>query len=165
MKLLRTTAIASALVLAGIMGNAPAARADAELDCRLNFDLTTWSVIYKHAEGSGTVTCENGQSMPVLIKARGAGITVGKSHIDNGHGRFSDIHRMSDVLGSYAQAEAHAGLVKSGSAQLLTKGNVSLALAGDGEGVDLGVDVAKFTIEPAKTARVKMKTNERAYED
>jgi hypothetical protein len=154
MKLLHKTAIASALVLAAAM-SVPTARADAELDCKLNFDLTTWSAIYKHAEGSGTVTCENGQSMPVVIKARGGGLTVGKSHIDNGHGRFTDIHSIGDVLGNYAQAEAHAGLVKSGSAQVLTKGNVSLALAGDGEGVDLGVDVAKFTISPAKVAKVK----------
>src|SRR5690348_1809452 len=102
MNLLHKTAIASALVLAAAI-NAPSARADAELDCKLQFDLKTWSAIYKHAEGSGTVTCENGQSMPVVIKARGAGLTVGKSHIDNGHGRFSDIHTIGDVLGNYAQ--------------------------------------------------------------
>jgi len=161
MKLMHTSAIASALVLA-LAINAPTARADAELDCRLDFNLTTWSAIYKHAEGSGTVTCENGQSMPVLIKARGAGLTVGKSHIDNGHGRFSDVHSISEIAGNYAQAEAHAGLVKSGSAQVLTKGNVSLALAGDGQGVDLGVDVAKFTISPAKVAKVK--DRERVYD-
>ena len=148
MKLLHTSAVASALVLA-LAISAPTARADAELDCRLDFNLTTWSAIYKHAEGSGTVTCENGQSMPVLIKARGAGLTVGKSHIDNGHGRFSDVHTIGEITGNYAQAEAHAGLVKSGSAQLLTKGNVSLALAGGGEGVALGVDVGTLHIDPA----------------
>ena len=161
MKLFRTTAIASALVLGIAMTSMPTARADAELDCKLRFDLTTWSAIYKHAEGSGTVTCENGQTMPVLIKARGAGITIGKSHIDNGSGHFTDVHTLSEVFGNYAQAEAHAGLVKSGSAQVLTKGNVSLALAGDGQGVDLGVDVAKFTISPAKTAKVKMTKRDR----
>ena len=52
----------------------------------------------------------------------------------------------SDVLGSYAQGEAHAGVVKSGTAQVLTKGDVSLALAGNGEGVDLGIDIGKFTL-------------------
>jgi hypothetical protein len=53
---------------------------------------------------------------------------------------------VDDVFGNYAQAEAHAGLGKSGNAGVLTKGNVSLALAGNGEGVDLGIDVSKFTI-------------------
>src|SRR5579883_2848185 len=77
------------------------ARADhsADLDCKLKFSLSTWSVIYKHSEGSGTVTCEDGKSMRVNITARGAGLTVGKSHVDSGTGRFSDVHRISDVLG------------------------------------------------------------------
>ena len=36
--------------------------------------------------------------------------------------------------------------MKAGEAQVLTKGDVSLALAGKGEGVDIGVDVGEFTI-------------------
>ena len=35
---------------------------------------------------------------------------------------------------------------KSGEAQVLSKGPVQLALAGGGEGVNLGVDVGAFTI-------------------
>lgn len=118
----------------------------AELDCSMTFALTGWSVIYKHADGHGVVHCENGQSMPVTIKVRGGGLTVGKWHVDNGSGTFSDVHEITDVLGSYAAGSAHAGVVESGSAQALTKGEVSLVLAGTGEGVNLGVDVSKFTI-------------------
>jgi len=145
--------IASALAALGTVAFYPGharAESSAELDCKLQFSLSTWSVIYKHSEGSGIVTCENGKSMRVTIAAKGAGLTVGKSHVDNGTGRFSDIHSISDVLGDYAQAEAHAGVVKSGTAQVLTKGTVSLALAGNGEGVDLGVDIGKFTLTHAK---------------
>lgn len=118
----------------------------AELDCSMSFALTGWSLIYKHAEGDGVVRCENGQSMPVTISVTGGGLTAGKWHVDDGSGTFSDVHDINDVLGSYAAGSAHAGVVKSGSAQALTKGNVSLVLAGTGEGVDLGVDVSKFTI-------------------
>lgn len=121
-----------------------------ELDCKLRFSLSSWSVIYKHSEGSGVVTCENGQTMNVKITAHGGGLTVGKSRIEGGTGRFSDVHKISDVLGHYGQAGGHAGVSKSGMAQVLTKGNVSLALAGKGEGVDLGVDVGELTL-----ARVK----------
>ena len=145
----RIARITSALIALGTIAVYPGyARADnsADLDCKLKFSLSTWSAIYKHSEGNGTVTCEDGKSMRVNIAARGAGLTVGKSHVDGGTGRFSDVHRMSDVLGSYAQAEAHAGVVKSGTAQVLTKGSVSLALAGAGEGVDLGIDVGEFTL-------------------
>jgi len=85
--------------------------------------------------------------MNVKISAKGGGLTVGKSHIDNGTGRFTDVHNINDVLGTYAQGDASAGAVKSGTAQLLTKGTVSLALAGSGEGVELGVSVGGFTIE------------------
>jgi hypothetical protein len=142
--------IASALVafaaIAACTSHQVRAEGSAELDCKLTFSLSTWSAIYKHSEGHGIVTCENGKSMHVNIVANGAGLTAGKSHIDGGTGRFSDIHRISDVLGSYVQGEAHAGVVKSGTAQVLTKGDVSLALAGNGEGVDLGIDIGKFTL-------------------
>jgi hypothetical protein len=117
-----------------------------DLDCKLTFSLTGWSLIYKHATGVGEVRCENGRSMPVKISVKGGGLTAGKWHVDHGTGRFTDVHRISDVLGHYAQGGAHAGIVKSAEAQVLTKGNVSLALAGHGEGVDLGVDVGAFTI-------------------
>ena len=121
-----------------------------DLDCKLQFSLSTWSAIYKHSEGSGVVTCDNGKSMRVRIVAKGIGVTVGKSRVDGGTGRFSDVYSLSDVFGSYAQAEAHAGVVKSGTAQVLTKGEVSLALAGAGEGVDLGIDIGEFTLSRGK---------------
>ena len=128
-------------------GNSSVAeRGSPELDCKMTFSLTGWAVLYKHADGVGTVTCENGQSLPVKITVKGGGLTAGKWHVDNGKGSFTDVHTIGDVLGRYAQGGAHAGVVKSGSAQVLTKGTVSLALAGSGEGVDLGVDVGSFTI-------------------
>jgi hypothetical protein len=122
----------------------------ADIGCKMKFSLSTWSVIYKHSEGNGTVRCGDGESMRVHIVARGAGLTVGKSQVDGGNAKFTDVHRMREVLGSYAEAEAHAGVVKSGDAQVLTKGNVSLALAGAGEGVDLGIDVGEMTLTRIK---------------
>ena len=109
-------------------------------------NLTGWSILYKHAEGTGTVTCDNGQSARVKISVVGGGLTAGKYHIDNGKGEISKVHSIDDVFGAYAQAGAEAGVVKSGSAQVLTKGTTSLALAGTGEGVNLGISVGKFTI-------------------
>lgn len=143
--------IGASLAIALVAALPLSARAvEADLDCKMKFDLDTWSAIYKHAEGAGSVTCENGDSMNVRIKVKGGGLTVGKSHIENGTGKFTDVRKITDVLGDYAQGGAHAGVVKSGTAQVLSKGTVSLALAGKGEGVDLGVDVGKFTISRAK---------------
>ena len=138
-----------ALALAATLPRVSAA-AEADLDCKLKFSLTGWSAIYKHAEGHGVVTCENGKSMPVKIEAKGGGLTVGKSHIDNGTGKFTEVHKIEDVLGTYAQGDASIGAVKSGTAQVLTKGTVSLALAGAGEGVDIGVSFGGFTISEGR---------------
>ena len=124
--------------------------ADRDIDCKLTYSLTGWSLVYKHTSGRGRVTCNNGQSMPVSITARAVGLTAGKWHIDHGTGRFSDVHTIRDVFGGYAQASANAGLAKSGEAQVLTKGPVSLALAGAGSGINLGVDIGQFKIRPAR---------------
>lgn len=142
------TKFAAVLIAGSVAGLACSASyaADAQLDCKLHFSLKGWSAFYKQAKGTGTVVCADGSSMHVAISAKGGGLTVGKSRIDNGTGRFSDVHAIGDVLGSYAQGEAHAGVGKSSTAQVLTKGTVSLALAGTGEGVDLGINFGKFTL-------------------
>ncbi|MDR3387376.1 MAG: hypothetical protein P4L92_10020 [Rudaea sp.] len=145
--------LGAAVVLSVFAMHAPNARAagTADLDCKLHFNLSGWSAIYKHAEGSGTVTCADGKSIPVNIEAKGGGLTVGKFKVDDGTGKFSDVHNIHEVLGRYAQGEANAGVVKSGDVQVLTKGTVSLALAGAGEGVDLGISVGEFTLtEPGR---------------
>lgn len=152
-------AILAALLLGGTgavsAGNAAAAQPD--LDCKLTFSLTGWSAIYEHANGHGMVTCANGRSMPVDITVRGGGLTAGKWRINDGKGKFTDVYKISDVLGNYAQAAASAGVVKSATAQVLSKGTVSLALAGHGQGINLGVSGAKFTISRAGPARTGVK--------
>ncbi|MGO4551218.1 hypothetical protein AB4059_08950 [Lysobacter sp. 2RAF19] len=130
-----------ALVLAS-----PLAMAAGKTDCKLKFSLAGWSAFYKTASGDGTITCDNGQKMAVHIVAKGGGLTFGKSKIENGTGEFSGVKDIHELLGSYAQGEAHAGAVKSSGASAMTKGEVSLALAGTGEGWDLGVSFGKFTI-------------------
>ena len=111
-----------ASVVSMAMGVPRAAVAEtADLDCKLRFSLTGWSLIYKRSEGTGVVTCANGKSMHVKVEAHGGGITVGKSHIDNGTGKFTDVHKIEDVLGTYAQGDASLGAGKSGTAQVLTK--------------------------------------------
>lgn len=141
----RVAAALLAMALPGAMALVPAA-AQGTVDCRLSFDLAGWSVFYKTASGTGTVSCDNGQRMAVKIETRGGGLSFGKSRIDNGVGEFSGVRNIEEVLGSYATAEAHAGAGKSSKAQVVTKGDISLALAGTGEGWDVGVAFGKFTI-------------------
>lgn len=126
---------------------APASHAGGETVCRLKFNLKSWSAFYKSGKGEGTITCENGQSAAVKIRTQGGGITFGKSEIKTGHGTFSDVSSIDELFGTYAAAEAHAGAVKSSGAQALTKGEVSLAVSGTGEGVDVGFAFGSFKIE------------------
>ena len=146
---MKTLLAASTLAIALVAAPNVGAR-DADIDCKLDYQLTSWSLVYKHASGRGMVHCDNGQTLPVKITAQGLGLTAGKWKIDNGKGRFSDVHNIREVYGNYAQASASAGVVKSAETQLLSKGNVSLALAGGGEGINLGVEVGAFHIKPLR---------------
>jgi hypothetical protein len=130
----------------GIALFAGAAHAE-EIQCKMKFTLKGWSFGFRSANGKGTVTCSNGETFPVKLRIRGAGITVGKSVIEDGHGEFSGVAETKEILGGYAAAEAAAGAVKSAGAQVLTKGEVSLALGGTGRGWDLGFSVGRLQIE------------------
>ncbi len=116
------------------------------LDCRLTYTMEGWSVFYKTASGRGVVRCSDGSRLNVQISSRGGGITFGRSRILQGQGEFSGVYRIRDVLGGYAAAEAHAGAGRSGKAQVVTKGAISLALTGRGEGWDIGVWVGSFVL-------------------
>ena len=133
------------LAIAAMLFAAPAQARD--FDCTLRFDLAGWSLFYKTASGTGTVSCNNGQRMAVKITSKGGGLSIGKSRIEDGTGAFAGLHDIRDALGTYVTAEAHAGAVKSSKAQVMTKGDVSLALAGTGKGWDVGFAFGKFVIE------------------
>lgn len=139
----RRILVSALLAAAAIAPNAHAG----SLDCRLKFDISGWSAFYKRSDGTGTITCSNGQSMRVSLRARGGGPTVGKSTIRNGDGEFSGVENINQLLGTYVSAEAGAAAVKAAKAHVVTKGEISLALAGTGEGWELGVAFGKFTIK------------------
>ncbi len=120
----------------------------AETKCKLNFELSSWSVFYKSGKGQGKISCDNGQNSEVAIRAIGGGITFGKTTITDGSGSFSKVKDISEIFGGYAASEAHAGIVKSVKAEAMTKGTVSLALTGSGKGFDLGIAFGKFKISP-----------------
>jgi hypothetical protein len=143
---LALTAWLAAAPFSATGAEAPAAKSKANVTCKMTFSMSGWSAFYKTASGSGTIKCSNGQSMNVKLEAKGGGLTVGKSSIEDGRGQFSEVYNINELLGSYVAAEAHAGAVKSSQAQVMTKGEVSLALSGTGRGWDLGVAFGKLTI-------------------
>ena len=114
--------------------------------CQMTYTLSGWSAFYKVAHGDGTITCDNGQKARVKLEAKGGGLTAGKYKITDGIGKFNEVTDISELFGTYVAAAAEAGAVKSSGAGAMTKGEVSLALAGKGTGFNLGISFGKFTI-------------------
>ncbi|RDS79086.1 hypothetical protein DWU98_19620 [Dyella monticola] len=148
----RTLRLTAGLLCAGMIcgfSAAPAHAGKAPVKCHLTYSLSGWSAIYQHAEGRGHVRCDDGQSASVSISVHGGGLTAGKFHV-TGHGDISNVYGIKDVYGDYVQAGASAGAVRSGTAQVLTKGTTSIALSGTGEGWNIGVAIDGFTIKPVQ---------------
>lgn len=134
------------VLISAVLLMAAQSAAAASIDCEMDFSMSGWSAFYKTASGSGTIRCDNGQTLKVKIRTKGGGITFGKQRIDDGKGKFSEVHDIKELLGTYVSGGAHAGAIKSSAASVVTKGDVSLALAGTGEGINIGVDFGKFVI-------------------
>jgi hypothetical protein len=152
---IRNSSLVTALFLALIMAFGATVSEGAEIvktSCAMTFNLSGWSIVYQTASGTGSIKCDNGQSSRVKLKMNGGGITAGKYQV-RGKGEFSGVYDISDIFGTYAAAEAHAGAVKSSDAQVMTKGGVSLAIKAKGRGVNLGVGFSGFSIEPSGKRR------------
>jgi hypothetical protein len=121
-------------------------KAPATAKCHMKFNLKGWSVFYKTAEGSGRITCNNGEKANVKIKVTGGGLTFGKMDIRDGNGTFSKVIQINEIFGPYVAAEVHAGAVKSAQASVYTKGEISLAMTGTGRGMNIGIDFGKLVI-------------------
>src|SRR5262245_58327920 len=100
------------------------------LTCEMTYRLKGWSAIYKTAKGKGTISCSNGEKADVKISVHGGGITFGKTEIVDGKAKITGGRSIDEIYGSYAQASAHAGAGKAADAAVLTKGEVSITLAG-----------------------------------
>jgi len=130
-----------ALVL-GLAGLSQAA-AQKKIDCELKYRLAGWSAFYK-TQRRGTITCDNGQSMRVGLTLKGGGITFGKTKIDDGRGKFSEVSNINDLLGGYAEAGAEPAL-SSPPSQGSHERHGHAALAGKARGGASG-SPGEFTI-------------------
>jgi len=114
--------------------------------CTMRFTLKGTSMFYKKADGQGTITCNNGESAGVKITVRGGGLTFGKTEIQEGEGKFSAVTGIDQIFGAYVAAEAQAGAGKAAQAAAYTKGDISLALTGKGQGKTLGFAFGKLEL-------------------
>ncbi|HEU0197671.1 MAG TPA: hypothetical protein VFQ88_10715 [Nevskiaceae bacterium] len=133
----------------------------------MDFNLRGWSAIYRHAigtvsvgdpnrkrtqlsrkttNGSGTVTCTNGQVMNISVTARGGARSVGQYQLRNGEGTFTNVSGIGQVLGSYRRTPTGAVALAGGSSSAMTKGDIGLVISGEAVGWNIGVGFPSFTI-------------------
>jgi len=112
-------------------------------------DLKGWSAIYKTASGFGKIACDNGEKADVKLSAKGGGLTAGKYVIKGGRGKFSAVASIRELFGRYATAGTTmtTGMPVSADLQVVSKGKVTLGLAGASLGVNAGVSVGELTIK------------------
>jgi hypothetical protein len=134
------------LIISAILVLGGATSASAMTKCKMTYDLKGWSVFYKTSRGTGRISCSNGQAANVAIVTHGGGLTFGKSKVTGGTGTFSEVQDISHVFGSYGEATAHAGAGASSDARVMFKDDVSLSLAGTGQGINIGVAFGSFKI-------------------
>ena len=70
--------------MAVLAASAPSLGSTARRDDQvpLEYSLEGWAVSHESATGEGTITCDNGQTVPVVLRAKGGGLTAGRVSID-----------------------------------------------------------------------------------
>lgn len=127
--------------------SSPSAQPTAGLmTCTMKFKMSGLSLIYKHYDGTGEIQCRNGDRAQVILTSNSVGFTIGKSEIE-GDGVFSEVKSINEIFGDYASMESHVGFINSFDAQLLTRGEISLALKAQGRGIDIGATFGDLNIK------------------
>lgn len=142
-----TRFLSLSLVAAFLAFSASTANAESMTSCTMTYKLSGWSLVYKQYDGIGNISCGNGQRAQVALASKSIGFTIGKSEIE-GTGVFSEVKNLNEIYGSFAALEGHAGATKSIDGQVLTRGEISLALSGKGRGIDIGVTLGALKISP-----------------
>ena len=111
----------------------------------MTYSLKGFSLAYKQYDGTGEVQCSNGQKAKVVLSSKSIGFSIGKSEVE-GTGFFTDLKDINEVYGDYISLGNHFGFINSVDREILTKGEVSLALRGIGKGFDIGVTIGDLSI-------------------
>ena len=120
--------------------------AEGKIACKMQFRMKGWAAIYKSAEGTGTITCSNGEAIEVALESTGVGLAAGKAEFSDARGVFSPVERTEDLLGTYVGRSGVAAAGEAEGAAAFIKGGVSLAVYGEGEGAGLSSGGARLTI-------------------
>jgi len=115
--------------------------------CSMTYKLEGFSLAYKQYDGTGEITCRNGQKAQVTLSSKSIGFTIGYSVIE-GEAYFTDVKYISELFGDYVSLGNHFGFKNSVDRQVLTRGEISLVMLGRGKGFDIGFTIGDLSIKP-----------------
>ena len=122
-------------------------KGESKIKCEMEFSMKGWAALYRTASGSGTITCSNGETLDVELESRGFGLAAGEAEVSDARGVFSPVAKTEELLGTYIGRSAVAAAGEADAAGAFTKGEVSLAVYGEGKGKGLAEGGAKLTIK------------------
>lgn len=102
------------------------------LICRITFDLKSRFEFMESAKGEGVVICDNGESLPVIVKIEGSSLAFHHYKIEKAAGVFSEVEKSTKLLGSYAPTQGYAVGPKNPKklGKVLYKKNITLTFTG-----------------------------------
>ncbi|OAI02223.1 hypothetical protein A1353_17070 [Methylomonas methanica] len=115
--------------------------------CSMTYKMEGFSLAYKQYDGTGEISCRNGQKAKVALSSKSIGFTIGYSVIE-GEAYFTDVKYISEIFGNYVSLGNHFGFKNSVDRQVLTRGEISLVMLGKGKGFDIGFTIGDLSIKP-----------------
>ncbi|MDO8526565.1 MAG: hypothetical protein Q7T03_02635 [Deltaproteobacteria bacterium] len=70
-------------------------------ECQIAFHIKVRAELLQSGKGEGNLTCDNGESLPVIVKTAGSWIVISKSKIAEGSGVFSRVSSIQQLFGLY----------------------------------------------------------------
>ncbi|MDO8527883.1 MAG: hypothetical protein Q7T03_09380 [Deltaproteobacteria bacterium] len=138
-------------LILGILVITSPAFAEPSTQCTLKFDMTTRPMFFTRGKGTGTITCDSGETANIIVRAYGGWVTLFQKKGIDGNGTFSKVEDISKLYGSYTDSQTTAGhsgaLVKT---PIVWKRNISLQFSGTPKGWNPGASMGEFRILPAE---------------
>lgn len=117
--------------------------------CSMTYKLEGFSLAYKQYDGTGEISCRNGQKAPVTLSSKSIGFTIGYGVIE-GEAYFTDVKYIGEIYGDYISLGNHFGFKNSVDRQVLTRGEISLVMLGRGKGFNIGFTIGDLSIKPRR---------------
>lgn len=117
-------------------------------ECKITFKIKIHAELQETGKGTGTITCDNGETTPVVIKTAGSWIAVHKSRWVEGEGTFSKVDELQKLFGAYTPTRIDRIQEGPSPPNVVWHKDISLTFSG-GDQHKLDYTRGRFKILPA----------------